>query len=75
MRSGRLPEARLDEAGVWDRPIVTEIVPYTLFYEAEPEHQDYFANHPDQPYCAVVIRPKVSKFERAFRAKLKDRAD
>jgi len=68
-------KTRLDEAGVWDRPVVTEIVPFTLFYEAEPEHQDYFADNPGQPYCAVVIRPKVAKFERAFRAKLKDRPD
>lgn len=44
-------------------PIVTEIVPLETFYPAEDYHQDYFANNPNQPYCRVVIAPKVRKFE------------
>jgi peptide-methionine (S)-S-oxide reductase len=52
-------------------PIVTEIVPFKIFYAAEDYHQNYFNNHPDQPYCAFVIRPKVDKFKKHFGEKLK----
>jgi len=45
----------------WKDPIVTQIVPLEAFYEAEPEHQDYFTNNPTNPYCSVVINPKVTK--------------
>jgi peptide-methionine (S)-S-oxide reductase len=48
----------------FDRPIVTEIVPLTHFYKAEGYHQDYYRHNPDQPYCRLVIRPKVEKFEK-----------
>ncbi|MBU3745312.1 MAG: peptide-methionine (S)-S-oxide reductase MsrA, partial [Sediminibacterium sp.] len=44
---------RLSEEKVWKDPIVTEIVPFTKFYKAEEYHQDYFANNPNQPYCAM----------------------
>jgi len=53
-------------SGVWDAPIVTQVVPFTEFYEAEAYHHDYFANNPGQPYCQVVIAPKVAKFRKAF---------
>jgi peptide-methionine (S)-S-oxide reductase len=53
------------------RAVVTEIVPFTKFYRAEDYHQDYFANHPDQAYCQIVIRPKVAKFEKELKADAK----
>ena len=56
--------------GVWDDPIVTHVEPLTTFYPAEAYHQDYFANNPNQPYCQVVIAPKVAKFRRKYLEKL-----
>jgi peptide-methionine (S)-S-oxide reductase len=56
---------------VFDRPIVTEITPATVFYKAEGYHQDYFANNPGNPYCAAVIQPKLHKFAKEFTAKIK----
>ena len=54
-------------AKLWDeRPIVTEIVPLGKFYPAEAYHQDYFQNNPKQPYCSIVIGPKVQKIRREF---------
>jgi peptide-methionine (S)-S-oxide reductase len=50
------------------RPIVTEIVPLKQFYKAEGYHQNYFRNNPNQPYCQVVIQPKVEKFEKKLQA-------
>jgi peptide-methionine (S)-S-oxide reductase len=58
-------------AGVWPDPIVTEIVPFDVFYEAEGYHQDYFSNNPNQPYCVYVVDPKVRKFRKSFQDKLK----
>ena len=58
-------------AGLWPNPIVTEIVPLTGFYEAETYHQDYFRQNPYQPYCLAVINPKVTKFKKEFKEKLK----
>jgi len=48
----------------FNKPIVTEIVPLKHFYKAEGYHQDYYRSNPDQPYCRVVIQPKVEKFEK-----------
>jgi peptide-methionine (S)-S-oxide reductase len=62
---------RLDREGVFDGPIVTEITKLPEFYPAEDYHQNYFANHPDQAYCAAVIRPKVAKFRAEFEPKLR----
>ncbi|HEV8233387.1 MAG TPA: peptide-methionine (S)-S-oxide reductase MsrA [Gemmatimonadaceae bacterium] len=56
---------------IWDDPIVTEIVPFTKFYPAEDYHQDYFANNARQPYCQIVIAPKVAKFRRKFLEKMR----
>jgi peptide-methionine (S)-S-oxide reductase len=64
-------KAELDKSGAWDDPIVTEISPFTNFYSAENYHQDYFENNPNQGYCAFVIAPKVEKFEKVFKNKLK----
>jgi len=55
----------------WSNPIVTEIVPFEKFYVAEDYHQEYFANNPNQPYCAAVVAPKVNKFRKKFEFKLK----
>jgi peptide-methionine (S)-S-oxide reductase len=63
-------ERMLEELGrEFPRPIVTELRPATTFYEAEEYHQEYFRNNPQQPYCAFVIAPKVTKFREHFRAK------
>ena len=45
----------------WNSPIVTELKPLEVFYEAEPAHQDFYANNPEYGYCAAVIRPKLEK--------------
>ena len=61
-------------AGVWDDPIVTEVTALDTFFEAEEYHQRYFEKNPFQPYCFVVVRPKVSKFRKKFVSKLKKQA-
>lgn len=48
----------------FNRPIVTEIVPFKNFYKAEDDHQNYYRSNPNQPYCRAIIRPKVEKFEK-----------
>jgi peptide-methionine (S)-S-oxide reductase len=60
----------LEAADAWDSPIVTELTPFTEFYVAEDYHQDYYARNSRQPYCQVVITPKLAKFRRKFQAKL-----
>ncbi len=55
---------------IWDAPIVTELAPAKEFYTAEDYHQEYFQNNPNQPYCRVVIAPKVAKFRQHYRAQL-----
>lgn len=50
----------------WDKPIVTEIAPLDEFYDAEAEHQDYYDRNPANPYCPVVISPKVAKIKKEF---------
>jgi len=64
-------KVELDNSGAWENPIVTEISPFTKFYSAEAYHQNYFANNPTQGYCSFVIAPKVEKFEKVFKEKLK----
>ena len=56
---------------VWDDPIVTEVVPATVFYPAEDYHQEFFKRNPHQGYCMAVVSPKVSKFRKNFTSKLK----
>jgi peptide-methionine (S)-S-oxide reductase len=60
----------LEAAGVWGRPIVTEVQPAAEFYLAENYHQEYFRNNPAQPYCSYVVRPKVEKFRQKFAGKV-----
>jgi len=62
---------KLDTAGIWDDPIVTEITPFTNFYPAEDYHQNYYNENPRQPYCSFIIRPKLEKLEKVFKDKLK----
>lgn len=61
----------LDKSGAWDNPIVTEISPLTNYFHAENYHQEYYANNPNQGYCAFVIAPKLEKFKKVFKDKLK----
>lgn len=61
----------LDASGAFTSPIVTEITKYSNFYKAENYHQDYFALNGTEPYCQMVIQPKVEKFQKVFKAKLK----
>jgi peptide-methionine (S)-S-oxide reductase len=61
----------LDKAGVYKDPIVTEISPLSEFYKAEDYHQNYYAQNPNQGYCSFVITPKIEKFEKVFKEKLK----
>ncbi len=64
----------IDAASVWPRPIVTEVQPASTYYRAEDYHQEYFENNPLQPYCALVVSPKVRKFREKFAGKLARRA-
>lgn len=62
----------LDKSGAWDRPIVTEITPFSIFYPAENYHQQYFElNGSSNSYCQYVIQPKLEKFRKVFENKLK----
>jgi peptide-methionine (S)-S-oxide reductase len=63
--------AELDAALVWNAPIVTELSPAPPFYRAEKDHQGYYRNNPDQPYCRLVVAPKMEKLRRRFAAKRK----
>ncbi len=62
---------RLDDAGAFSAPIVTEITAFTNFFPAEDYHQDYFNQNGSQPYCRAIISPKVNKFKEAFQDVLK----
>lgn len=64
-------KAELDKSKAFDHPIVTEITPFSNFYVAENYHQDYYNNNGSQPYCYYVIRPKLEKFHKVFKDKLK----
>lgn len=64
-------KTELDKSGAFDKPIVTTLEKFTVFYPAEAYHQNYYRNNPGQGYCQFVIRPKVEKFEKVFKNKLK----
>lgn len=67
-------ESKVDEAAlIWSDPIVTEITPAGTFYVAEDYHQDFYANNPEQAYCAVVIPPKIAKLKQKFQHLLKSK--
>ncbi len=57
---------KLDKAGIWPNPVVTEISPFRNFYAAEKYHQEYYRKNPAAGYCQFVITPKIEKFERIF---------
>lgn len=61
----------LNAQKIWDNPLVTEVTKFDKFYLAEDYHQEYFANNPYQPYCQVVVAPKVAKFRKHFIEMLK----
>jgi peptide-methionine (S)-S-oxide reductase len=63
--------AELNAAGIWERPIVTQVAPLATFYRAEDYHQGYYRSNSEQPYCMAVISPKVAKLRQKFLAKLK----
>ncbi len=60
-----------EEQASFEDMIVTEVRPFEAFYQAEDHHQEYYNNHPDQPYCDVVIRPKIDKLKQQYGSKLK----
>lgn len=62
---------KLDASGAWDNPIVTEITPFESFWPAENYHDNYYKQNQAQPYCYFVIRPKMEKFRKVFKDKLK----
>jgi len=62
---------KLDAEEIWRDAIVTTVEPFEAFYSAEADHQEYFENNPNQGYCRLVIKPKVEKFEKVFKEKLK----
>jgi peptide-methionine (S)-S-oxide reductase len=63
--------AEIEAQKVWDRPIVTQLVPFKEFFPAEDYHQEYFIHNQSQSYCQVVIAPKVVKFRQHFQDRLK----
>jgi peptide methionine sulfoxide reductase MsrA len=58
-------------AKVYSSPIVTAVEAFTTFYKADISHQDYYANNKDNAYCQMVIQPKMEKFEKVFKDRLK----
>ena len=71
-RTAEQSKAEMDASDMWDAPIVTEITPADVFYPAENYHQNYFQLNPNQPYCQFVIHPKMRKFTKDFKDKLKN---
>ena len=65
--------AEITAEAIYDKPIVTEVTAFGKFWPAENYHQEYFANNPNQPYCAAVVAPKVAKFRQKFTSRLKRR--
>ncbi len=70
-QTARKKIAEFEAAGTWDAPIVTQVAPLTAFYPAEEYHQEYFSRNPYQPYCQIVVAPKVAKARKKFLARLK----
>jgi peptide-methionine (S)-S-oxide reductase len=61
----------INQGGIWGKPVVTEVVPLETFFKAEEYHQEYYKKNPYAGYCQVVIRPKVSKFRKHYKDRLK----
>lgn len=64
-------KTELDKSGAFNNPIVTAVEPFSNFYVAENYHQNYYNNNGSQPYCYFVIKPKVDKFQKVFKDKLR----
>lgn len=64
--------ALFEKEKIYNKPIVTLIEPFKIFYEAEDYHHDYYERNKNQPYCQFVITPKMEKFEKVFKDKLKN---
>ena len=62
----------LSKSKIWDKPIVTEVTAFSKFYRAEEYHQNYFKLNSTQPYCKVIIEPKIKKFRQEYAKNLKD---
>ncbi len=62
---------KLNESGAWDKPIVTEVSAFSKFYAAEDYHNNYYAQNSEESYCQYVIQPKVEKFKKVFKDKIK----
>ena len=62
---------KINEEKAYPKPVVTQVVPFTVFYKAEDYHQDYFSRNGNVPYCKYVIQPEVEKFRKIFAGKLK----
>jgi len=58
----------LNASKAYDKPVITDIRPFDVFYPAEDYHKDYYKNHPDQAYCQIVIAPKLEQLEKRFSA-------
>jgi peptide-methionine (S)-S-oxide reductase len=69
--TARAVMAEIAEAGLYDDPLVTELLPEAPFWPAEPEHHDYFARNPWSGYCRAVVAPKVAKFRKHFADRVK----
>jgi peptide-methionine (S)-S-oxide reductase len=63
--------AQFEGQKLWPAPIVTEVAPASVFYVAEDNHQDYFRNNANQPYCQFVVNPKLTKFRKHFAERLR----
>ena len=61
----------LNASGAWEKPIVTEVTAFEKFWPAEDYHQNYYKLNSEQPYCQYVVRPKLEKFRKVFKEKLK----
>jgi peptide-methionine (S)-S-oxide reductase len=57
---------KLNQSGIYNSAIVTEVTPFSNFYPAEVYHHNYYALHEQQPYCQYVVRPKVEKLHQLF---------
>jgi peptide-methionine (S)-S-oxide reductase len=62
---------KLNDENIFGKPVVTEISPWKNFFRAEEDHQDYYENNPNQGYCQFIIVPKLDKFRKIFKEKLK----
>lgn len=63
--------AEMGTEGTWPEPVVTAVEPLSNYFEAEQYHRDYYENNPQQPYCAMVVGPKLAKFKQTFAKRLK----